>query len=64
MNDEIRYLISFLLVLVYRAGGTLVIENLSEIAGKQLRLSMDLDREGDKVTLTVEDLKPTQANGK
>ncbi len=50
-NAQISYLLSFLAILVHRAGGTLVIENLNEYASSDLQLSMKLDAENNKVTL-------------
>lgn len=50
-QSQIGYLLSFLLILVERAGGKLVVENLSEFAGSNLYLSMDLDVENDRVAI-------------
>ena len=52
-SPQIAYLLSFLGVLVDKAGGELVIENLSRYASHNLQLDMKLDAEHDKVTLTV-----------
>lgn len=50
-SPQIYYLLSFLAILVHKAGGTLVIKNLRKYANSNLRLSMQLDAENDKVTL-------------
>lgn len=52
-SPQISYLLSFLAILVHRAGGTLVVENLSSYAKSNLQLSMKLDSENDKVTLST-----------
>jgi hypothetical protein len=59
MNHEETqmYLLSFLMLLVYRAGGKLEIEHLSEVAGKALMMSMDLKADKDKVILKVDEQK-------
>lgn len=51
--DQISYLLSFLTILIHRAGGTLVIENLSNYAKSNLELGMKLDVENDRVVLTA-----------
>jgi hypothetical protein len=48
-----RYLLSFLMILVERAGGRLTIDHLSDYAGREVLLSMALDREQDRVTITT-----------
>lgn len=55
MNDmgQINYLLSFLAILVDRAGGQLVIENLSQYASSNLQLGMKLESENDRVILTT-----------
>lgn len=54
MNEnKVAYLLSFLAILVHRAGGQLVIENLSDYSKTDLSLGMDLDAANNKVTLTV-----------
>lgn len=53
VESDIAYLLSLLIVLVYRNGGKLVIENSDEIAGKALTLETELDAEKDRATLTV-----------
>jgi len=52
-SPQISYMLSLLAILVHRAGGTLTIENLSNYAKSNLQLSMKLDTENDKVTLTT-----------
>lgn len=52
-DEATRYLLSFLLLLVYRAGGKMEIEHLSEIAGKTLLMDMNLKKEEDRVTLSA-----------
>lgn len=55
-SPQVAYLLSFLAILVQRAGGKLVIEDLSLHAGSNLQLSMKMDVEGDKVTLSIVEL--------
>ena len=57
MSEQVQYLLSFLAVLVERAGGEIVIENLSRHSGSKLQLRMTLDKAGDKVTLTTKSEK-------
>lgn len=51
--DQISYLLSFLAILVDRAGGRLVIENLSHYSSSDLQLGMKLESENDRVILTT-----------
>lgn len=51
--SQINYLLSFLAILVDRAGGKLVIENLSHYADSNLQLGMNLDAEKDQVIFTT-----------
>lgn len=48
---QMMYLLSFLQILIIRAGGELVIENLSEVAGSTMTLEMELQRDKDRVIL-------------
>lgn len=50
-NEEAAYLLSFLAILIQRAGGVLVIENLSKEANSLTTIQMELDKENDRVTL-------------
>lgn len=52
-SPQISYLLSFLGILVDRAGGELVIENLSSYSNHNLQLGMKLDTENDRVTLSL-----------
>ncbi len=52
-SDEIRYLLSFLAILVDRAGGELTINRLSDYANLNFRLEMKMDKEKDNVILSV-----------
>lgn len=52
-REQISYLLSFLAILVQRAGGRMTIEHLSEYSGSDLGLSMKLDVENDRVVLIV-----------
>jgi len=52
-QEQISYLLSFLAILVQRAGGQMTIEHLSEYSSSSLGLSMKLDVENDKVVLIV-----------
>ena len=61
-NDDMTYLISFLMLLIIRAGGTMKIENLKDLAGKELAITMNLDKEKAEVTLTVTDLHSSTSN--
>lgn len=56
-SEQVSYLLSFLAILVHRAGGTLVIENLSSYANSNLRLGMKIEINHDRVTLTTEKKK-------
>lgn len=51
-HEQISYLLSFLAILVQRAGGQMTIEHLSEFSSSGLALSMKLDVENDRVLLT------------
>lgn len=51
-SEQISYLLSFLAILVHRAGGQITIEHLSEFSASNLGLGMKLDVENDKVLLT------------
>jgi len=55
MDENQRYLISFLMVLVARNKGELIIENLSDFSGRQLYLSMNIDLDNDRVVLTTKE---------
>lgn len=50
-DANIRYMLSFLGIIVSRAGGKLAVENLGEAVGMDLSLEMDLDRENKRVVL-------------
>ncbi len=52
-RDTVAYLLSFLAILVARAGGTLLIKGLSDYSNTNLQLRMNLDTNNDSVTLTV-----------
>ena len=54
-SQEVRYLLSFLAILVERNGGTLTISHLSKFASRNMALSMNLNPAKDMVTLTVEE---------
>jgi hypothetical protein len=55
MSDErTMFLLSFLMILIERNGGTLTIENLSKYRGKNFRLTMDLQPGANRVVLTTE----------
>lgn len=51
--DQTAYLLSFLTILVYRAGGTLRIESLSEFSLRAIELGVQFD--GDAVILTTKE---------
>lgn len=54
-DQHMRYLLSLLTVLVYRAlGSRMTIDHLSDVAGKKLKLRMRIDEAHDSVTLWVE----------
>ena len=55
VNPKIAYLLSFLAILVAREGWKMIIPNLSEYAGKDIALAMEIDTELDQVTLTVQE---------
>jgi hypothetical protein len=50
-SAQISYLLSFLAILVHRAGGRLTIEKLSEFSASDMGISMKLDVENDRVLL-------------
>jgi hypothetical protein len=52
-SEQVLYLVSFLSILVDRAGGFLVIENLSDYAEKNMQLEMDLRPSEDRVILRI-----------
>lgn len=55
---RVRYLLSFLMILVHRAGGELSVEKLSEYAGREITLNMELQKDRDRVILkTIEPKK-------
>lgn len=63
VSVEVRYLLSFLAILVDRAGGQLEIEHLSKYASTDLRLEMKLDIPADKVILkTKKEVMDGRAN--
>ncbi len=63
-NSQIPMALSFLMALVYRAGGELTIENFSEFAGKRLGITMFIDEENDLVILKVADRVELQGGPK
>jgi hypothetical protein len=56
-DGAIKYLLSFLMLLVVRSGGSLNINNLSELKGKTLDMGYKLDIKEDCVTVMVEERK-------
>ena len=62
-QEQISYLLSFLAILVQRAGGQMTIEHLSEFSSSALGLSMKLDVENDKVVLIVSQ-RPNKSQSK
>lgn len=62
-QEQISYLLSFLAILVQRAGGQMTIERLSEFASSNLGLSMKLDIENDRVVLIVSQ-RPVKSQSK
>lgn len=57
-NRRIRYLLSFLMVLVHRNGGKLEIEKLSDYGGRLINLGMEMQPDNDSVVLTTEETTP------
>ena len=51
VGEEMSFLLSLLGILVDRAGGSMVVGNLSEYKGFSVRVNMCVDIEGDKVTV-------------
>ena len=51
-QEKVSYLLTFLAILVQRAGGQMTIEHLSEFSSSAMGLSMKLDVENDRVTLS------------
>jgi len=62
-EERIFYLLSFLAILVQRAGGQMTIEHLSEFSSSNLGLSMKLDVENDRVVLIVSE-RPNKSQSK
>lgn len=52
-NHQISSALSFLMFLIYRAGGEIIIENLSEFAGMRLGITMKVEEENNRVVLKV-----------
>lgn len=60
-QEQITYMLSFLMIIVDRAGGEIIIENLSEYAGGNLALNLKLDQENDRAIIKVaERVEPPQ----
>lgn len=57
MNNQeaISYFLSFLTILVHRAGGRLEIKGLKQYSGTNLELGMEIDLPNDRVILTVKE---------
>jgi len=62
-QGQIYYLLSFLTILVQRAGGQMTIEHLSEFSSSNLGLSMKLDVENDRVVL-IASKRPNKSQSK
>lgn len=57
--QQSAYLMSFLMILVHRAGGEMTIEKLSEFSNRHILLGMEIFHDADKVVLkTVEEVLP------
>ena len=56
IDEKVAKFMSFLMAIVYRNGGTLEIDNLSEFSHRIMNLGMELNK--DSVVLTVSELKP------
>lgn len=56
-DGRVRFLLSFLMVLVHRAGGKLKIDNLSEYGGRMINLGMEMQPGNNSVVLTTEEIK-------
>jgi len=54
-DQKIRFLLSFLMILVHRNGGNLKIENLSDYSNRQITLDMKIQL--DSVVLTTTEIK-------
>ena len=59
---QIPMALSFLMALIDRAGGEIIIENLSEFAGKRLGITMKVEEENDRVILKVAKLVDLQGS--
>ena len=57
MDDRTAYLLSFLMIIIHRNGGEIVVEKLSEYSGKNFGLGMDLDVDNDRVRIYTEEVK-------
>lgn len=51
------YLYSFLTILVMKNGGMLILKDLSKYAGRNIRLSYDLQVEKDRVVIRAIEVK-------
>lgn len=61
-DTRLKYLISFLMILVDKAGGKIQIDNLSDYGHRAFTLGMDMPAGSNSVTLTTIELpKPKEA---
>jgi len=59
-DENVRMLLSYLMIIVHRNGGEMTIENLSEFGGKNFNFGADLDAENDRVILRSTEATTTQ----
>lgn len=57
-HQKTAYFLSYLMIIVYRAGGRLKIDNLSDFSHRIMNLGMELDKENNSVVLTCSEVKP------
>jgi hypothetical protein len=56
-NEGKDYLLTFLMILVDRAGGRLEVDGLGDYAGRLFEIEMDIRTENDTVVLTTRESK-------
>lgn len=60
IDPSVLHMMAILLLLVKRNGGQMTVEDLSELAGTASYLSLELDTENDRATLTVMTQQPAR----
>lgn len=60
LDPNIRHMLALLLLMVIRSGGSVTIENLSELAGTTTVLVLELENDRATLTAVPGPLSPTQ----